>query len=80
MVSINSPFLSFPKPLFQSEANGKAIDMKVIQLIFRRKVLHLGSFWKWEFLKLGSARYEGFDLRVEEGRGGKLWIRWEKYF
>ena len=50
------------------------------KLIFTRKVLHLASFWKWEFLKLRRARYEGFDLRVEAGGGGKLWIRWEKYF
>ena len=28
--SINSPFPSFPKPLFQSEAKWKAIDMKMI--------------------------------------------------
>ena len=48
------------KPLLKSEATHKAIDKKMfflkiflqIKLIFTRKVSHLASFWKWEFLDL----------------------------
>ena len=49
----SGPFLSFPKPLFQSEVECEAIDMKIIflsqkemqiKLIFTRKVLHVASF------------------------------------
>ena len=46
----NRPFLSFPKPLFESEAMCEAIDMEMIfkshakQLIFTRKVVYLASF------------------------------------
>ena len=54
---------SCPKLLLKSEATHKAIDMKMfflififtqIKLIFTRKVSHLASFWKWEFLELGT--------------------------
>lgn len=50
----NRPFTSFPKPLFQSEAECKALDMKMIffslmqlqiKLIFTTQVLPLASFW-----------------------------------
>ena len=52
---LNGPFLSCLHPLFQSDTNGKAVDMKMIcyshtnETIFTRKVLHLASFWKWVF-------------------------------
>ena len=39
----NGPFSSRPKPLLQSEAKCKAIDLK-ITLICARKVLYLASF------------------------------------
>ena len=51
------PFLSCPKPLFQSEAKCEAIDMKMIfysqqiKLIFTRKVLLVASFLEWELLE-----------------------------
>ena len=47
--SINSPFPSFLKPLFQSEAKCKAIDMKMI-FYFRVNLTH---FYK-----------KGFALRL----------------
>ena len=28
-----------------------------IKLLFTRKVLHLPSFWKWEFLELGNSLF-----------------------
>ena len=46
--------------MFQSEAKWEIIDMKWFfyfhanKLIFTTKVLHLASFWKWEFLELGN--------------------------
>ena len=47
----NRPFASCPNPLFESEPNCKAFDMKMmflilmqIKLIFTRKVLHLALF------------------------------------
>ena len=40
-----------------------------IKLIFRRKVVHLASFWKWGFLELGS----GLFLRRPYGL--KSWHR-----
>ena len=53
------PLPSSPKPLFQSEATCKAIDVKIIsfyshelKLIFTRKILHLASSWKWGFMDL----------------------------
>ena len=55
------PFPSWPKPLFQSEAKSKAIDMKIVfychakKIVFTRNVLHLALFWKWEFLELGNS-------------------------
>ena len=33
-----------------------------IKLIFTRKVVHLASFWKWRFLKLGSGLLFSLDL------------------
>ena len=56
----NGPFQSCLKPLFQSKVKCKPIDMKTIcilmqeNLIFTTKILHLASFWKWEFLELGK--------------------------
>ena len=41
----NRPFSTCPKPLFQSEATCKAIDMKM-KLTVTRKVLHLAWFRK----------------------------------
>ena len=57
---LHRPFPSCPEPLFQSEAKCEAIDMKMnfivkqIKLIFTRKVMHLTSFWKWDFLDFGN--------------------------
>ena len=61
LVVYNRPLPWCSKPLFQSEARCEAIDVKwsikyilmQIKLLFTRKVLHLPSFWKWEFLELG---------------------------
>ena len=57
----NGPFSGCPKPLFQSEANCEAIDLKMtffvlmhIKIIFTRKAGYLASFWKWEILELGK--------------------------
>ena len=50
----NKPFLSCLKPLFQSEAKCKAIDMKNYSLFWYKWVPHLASFWKWDFLELGN--------------------------
>ena len=52
----------YPEPLFQSEAKCEAIEMTAtllmqIKLIVTRKVLPLCSFWKWEFLELGSGLF-----------------------
>ena len=53
-------FPTCPKPLLQSEARCKAIDMKMIfyfhanKTYFPRQVLQRDSFWKWEFLELGN--------------------------
>ena len=47
---VNGPFLCCPKPLFESEAKCKTIDIKMTfychenKLIFTRKILHLASF------------------------------------
>ena len=62
LVVYNRPLPWCSKPLFQSEARCEAIDVKwsiiyilmQIKLLFTRKVLHLPSFWKWEFLELGN--------------------------
>ena len=54
------PFLSCSKPLFQSEAWCKTIDMKMIfnshanKTRFHKKGFHLASIWKWEFPELGN--------------------------
>ena len=32
-----------------------------IKLIFKRKVVHLASFWKWGCLELGSGLFMGRD-------------------
>ena len=55
-------FPSCPQPLFQSEAECKDIalifffsfTLMQIKFIFTRRVLHLASFWKWEFLGFGN--------------------------
>ena len=53
-----------PKPPFESEAKCEVIDMKMIffilmhiKLFFSRYVLHLASFWKWEFLELRNGLF-----------------------
>ena len=52
-----------PGLLYQNEVKWSAFDMdkffilKQIKLIFTRKVAHLTSFWKWEFLELGSGLF-----------------------
>ena len=62
-MKFSKPFPSCSKPLFQSEAKCEAIDIKTtviliqMKLIFTAKVLHLASFWKWEFLELGSGLF-----------------------
>ena len=64
-VVYNRPLPWCSKPLFQSEARCEAIDVKwsiiyilmQIKLLFTRKVLHLPSFWKWEFLELGNSLF-----------------------
>ena len=54
----NRPFPSCPVTSFPSKAKCKVIYRKMIFLfscfIFTRKVLHLASFRKWEFLELGN--------------------------
>ena len=52
----NSPFPSFPGPLYQNEVKCSAwldqedlISCKYIKLIFTRKVVRLASFWRWGF-------------------------------
>ena len=40
----NRSFPSWLKPLFQSEANGEAVILTQIKLIFTRKVLHVDWF------------------------------------
>ena len=65
LVVYNRPLPWCSKPLFQSEARCEAIDVKwsiiyilmQIKLLFTRKVLHLPSFWKWEFLELGNSLF-----------------------
>ena len=66
LVVYNRPLPWCSKPLFQSEARCEAIDVKMIyyiyilmqiKLLFTRKVLHLPSFWKWEFLELGNGLF-----------------------
>ena len=59
----NRPYPSCSKPLFQSKASCKSIDMKVIinsyanKTRFHRKSLLLASFWKWEVLELGNGQF-----------------------
>ena len=48
----NGHFLSCSSRRFQSEA--KWWRLIFIILVSTRKVLHLVSFWKWEFLELGD--------------------------
>ena len=50
------PFPSSPGPLYQNEVKCSAFDMELMQmkLILSSKVVHLASFWKWGFLKLGG--------------------------
>ena len=64
-LGLNRPFPSFPGPLFQNEGRCSAFDMEMtfhshaIKLIFKRKVVHLASFWKWGCLELGSGLLMG---------------------
>ena len=64
-LGLNRPFPSFPGPLFQNEGRCSAFDMEIIfhsyaiKLIFKRKVVHLASFWKWGCLELGSGLFMG---------------------
>ena len=59
----NRPYPSCSKPLFQSKASCKSIDMKMIfnsytnKTRFHRKSLRLASFWKWEVLELGNGQF-----------------------
>ena len=59
------PFSYYLKPLFQYQANCKAIDTKTIftlmqiKHIFARKILLLHSFWKGGFLELGNFEAAG---------------------
>ena len=49
-----------PGLCFKNEGRCSAFDMEIIfitvqiKLIFTKKVVHLASFWKWEFLELRS--------------------------
>ena len=36
-----------------------------MKLIIARKVLHLASFWKWEFLELGNDQFAVCPLRIQ---------------
>ena len=62
-LTYNRPFPSCLKPLFQSEAQYKTIDLKMIfyahwnKTHFHNKGLHLVWFWKWEFLELGNGPF-----------------------
>ena len=59
----NGPFPSCAKPLCQIEAECEATDIKTTfhshsqKTHFTWKVLHLGSFLKWEFLELGNGLF-----------------------
>ena len=64
-LGLNRPFPSSPGSLFQNEGRCSAFDMEIIfhsyaiKLIFKRKVVHLASFWKWGCLELGSGLFMG---------------------
>ena len=53
-----------PGPCFKTRLSAQPLKWKwfftlrQIKLIFRRKVVHLASFWKWGFLELGSGLFE----------------------
>ena len=58
------PFPSGPRPLYQVDAECEAADMKTTfhshahkTHFHMKKVLHLGSFLKWEFLELGNGLF-----------------------
>ena len=58
------PFPSSPGPLYQNKVKSSAFDMQMIfhshanKTHFRKKVVHLASFWNWVFLELGSSLLE----------------------
>ena len=53
LLNVNRPFPSRPKPLARLSAKSLLwkwfFILMQMKLIFTRKILHLGSFWKWEF-------------------------------
>lgn len=57
------PFPSCPKLCFKAGQSAKPLIWKRffilmrMKLIFTTKVLHVTSFWKWEFLDLGNGLY-----------------------
>ena len=57
------PFPSCPRPLYKSRLSARPLISKPLfilmhtKLIFTWKVLHLGSFLKWEFLELGNGLF-----------------------
>ena len=67
--SFNRPFPSCLKPLFQSEANCEAFDMKMVfilmqtKLIFTTKVWHFWPRFESEFLELGNGLFHCHRLK-----------------
>ena len=62
--TMNRPFPSSPRPLYQNEVKCPAFDMEMIFILmqiklFTWKVVHSVSFWKWGFLELGSGQFVG---------------------
>ena len=62
----NRPFPSCHKPLFQGEAHCRAIDKKTIFHSHANEThfLHLASFSRWGFLKLGNGLFRYHTLVV----------------
>ena len=85
ILTTNKLFTKCPKPLFQSEGNCEAIDANENDFhtknIFTRKLLHLVSFWKWEFLELENGKSAnlpswdapGASSRVSSSRESNAW-------
>ena len=78
-------FPSCPKPLFQSEAECKAVALEFFFFLHSCKqnsFLHLASFWKWEFLGFGNnfvPRFLSYSSK-ERTLGTRLARKWPSKF
>ena len=50
-----------------------------IKLIFTRKFVHLASFWKWEFLELGSGLFDSHETIRGMGTSFRRSDFWDRF-